>query len=300
MLMSIGRLAAASGEPAGRYTSGAWWAWFGIRFGIALAIAIIVSLIARRASRATRQKATGAGDGPEGRMLRRRATVVSLVAATVAVLTWFVVVLYTLFWLGVNVGPLIASAGILGVALGFGAQTLVRDTISGLFILLEGQFDVGDAVELQTEAGPLTGTIEELTLRITSVRQFDGTLSIVPNGSIQVTSNKTRGWGRAIVDVRVAIAEDPERVRDVLQELFDRLVQQEPYVSALRKDPQILGVMQTTDTAQVIRVVAETQPNQRFEIERMLRERILATITEKGIRVPPVAIAQPGTPGDSV
>jgi moderate conductance mechanosensitive channel len=291
---------AVTGEPDGRFRTGEWWAWFGIRFGIAVAVGLLVSLIARRSSRLARRKAKGAGDGADGRALRRRSTVVSLVAATAVVIVWFIILLYTLLWLGLDVGPLIASAGILGVALGFGAQTLVRDTISGLFILLEGQFDVGDAVDLQTEAGLVTGTIEGLTLRITSVRQFDGTLSIVPNGSIQVTSNKTRGWGRAIVDVRVAIGEDPERLRTVLMELFDRLVHQEPFATGLRKEPQILGVTQTTDTAQVIRVVAETQPSQRFEIERLLRERILAAITEQGIRVPPVVMTQSREAGDSV
>ncbi len=131
------------------------------------------------------------------------------------------------------------------------------------------------------------------------MRQFDGTLSIVPNGSIQITSNKTRGWGRAIVDVRVAVGEDPERVRTVLEDLFEELVQQEPFVSGLRADPQILGVTQTTDAAQVIRVVAETQPNQRYKLERLLRERINARIVEKGLRVPPTgAVAAPMRPTD--
>jgi small-conductance mechanosensitive channel len=268
--------------------SGDWWLALGLRVGIALVIALLVTVVGRRYVHRARRRAAGSGDDVEGRRRRRTVTVVSLVAATLTVVVWFTILLSILSWLGVSIGPLLASAGIAGVALGFGAQTLVRDTISGLFIFLEGQFDVGDLVDLQTVGGAVSGTVEALTLRVTSIRQFDGTLSIVPNGSINITSNKTRGWGRAIVDIRVGLAEDADHVREVLQELFDRLVQEEPFEHALRKEPQVLGVTGTTDIAQVIRVVAETQPSDRAVVERLLRERITSTIAEKGIRVPPL------------
>ena len=264
------------------------WIRFGIRCLILITIGLLISVLGRRYTRRLRRHAKAADD-LDGRKARRRATVASLIVTTVAVIVWFTVVITIMEGFGISVGPLLASAGIAGVALGFGAQSLVRDTISGLFILLEGQFDVGDAIDLDTEGGRVSGTIEGLTLRVTSVRQFDGTLSVIPNGLIQITSNKTRGWARAIVDVRVAIDEDPEKVRDALIGLFEVIVEQEPFQTGLRKEPQILGVTQTTDTAQVIRVVAETQPNQRFEVERALRERVSALITEKGIRVPPVS-----------
>jgi small-conductance mechanosensitive channel len=189
---------------------------------------------------------------------------------------------------------LIASAGIAGIALGFGAQTLVRDTISGLFIVLESQYDVGDVVDLETEGGLVSGTVEALSMRITSVRQFDGTLSIVPNGSVQVARNKTRGWGRAIIDVRVALSEDAARVKVVLEELLEELAAEEPFESALRTNPEVLGVTQVTDAAQVIRVAAETEPSRRWEIERALRERITARIAERGVHVPPLVPPAPG------
>jgi moderate conductance mechanosensitive channel len=296
----VARLWALSLSELSRATrwSGDWWLWLGLRIAAAFVFALLVTVIGRRYVRRARHRAADAGDDLEGGKRRRTVTIVSLVATTLTVIVWFTVLVSTLSWLGASVGPLLASAGIAGVALGFGAQTLVRDTISGLFIFLEGQFDVGDAVDLQTDGGLVSGTVEALTLRVVSVRQFDGTLSIVPNGSIHVTSNKTRGWGRAIVDVRVALNEDPDRVRDALQQLFDHLVKEEPFESALRKEPQILGVMQTTDVAQVIRVFAETQPSRRADIERALRERITTTIAEKGIRVPPVPATVPaGEPG---
>jgi small conductance mechanosensitive channel len=188
---------------------------------------------------------------------------------------------------GVNIGPILASAGIAGIALGFGAQALVRDTIAGLFIFLEGQFDIGDVVDLTTGSATVSGTVESVTLRITSVRQFDGTLSIVPNGLIEVANNKTRGWGRAIVDVRVALTEDPEKVRRVLEELFDEFEFETPVKELLRERPKVLGVTQLTDVTQVIRVTAETLPSNRVNVERLLRERIGRKIAERGIHTPP-------------
>ena len=261
-------------------------------------IAIAVSLIVGRYVRRYRRKAKESGDDAEGRRRRRLTTVIGLAGGIAVVIAWLIVVLTILKGFNVDLGPLIASAGIAGVALGFGAQTLVRDTISGLFIVLESQYDVGDVVDLESEGGLVTGSVEALSLRITTVRQFDGTLSMVPNGYIKVARNKTRGWGRAIIDVRVAIDEDAARVRVVLEELLEELAAQEPFESALRKNPEVLGVTQVTDAAQVIRVAAETEPSRRWEIERELRERITARIAERVIRVPPLA-PPPATPGSS-
>lgn len=269
--------------------SAEWWRDLAIRLSLSVAIAIVVTLLLRAWVRRTEARANeAADDSMEGPRRRRIATIAGLISATLQVIVWIVILFYVLAAFGVPLGPLFASAGIAGVALGFGAQTLVKDTLAGLFIALEGQFDIGDVIDLQTEGGPVSGTIEGLTLRITSVRQYDGTLSIVPNGSIQVTSNKTRGWGRAIVDVRVALTEDPDRVRDTLEQLLQELAADEPLRGWLREAPTVLGVVQLTDVAQVERVVAQTTPGNRLEAERFIRERITARITEQGIKVPPV------------
>jgi moderate conductance mechanosensitive channel len=287
-------------ENADRYTSD-WWRDLGIKLGLTVAIALVATFLLRTwVRRCERRAKDAADDSMEGPRRRRLATIAGLVSTTLQVLLWIVILFYVLAAFGVPLGPLFASAGVAGVALGFGAQTLVRDTLAGLFIALEGQFDVGDVIELQTEGGPVNGTIEGLTLRITSVREYDGTLSIVPNGSIQVTSNKTRGWGRAIVDVRVALTEDPDRVRESLEGLLEQLANEEPLKSWLREAPSVLGVVQLTDVAQVERVVAQTTPGNRLEAERFLRERITARITEQGIQVPPVTGAVPQLGGSGV
>jgi small-conductance mechanosensitive channel len=277
--------------------SSAWWRLLGQRVGILTVVAIVITVVGRRYVRRLRRRAKDASDDQiQGKRLRRLSTVVGLIVGTLQVIAWFVVLVAALATLEVPLGPIFASAGVVGVALGFGAQTIVRDTLSGMFIALEGQFDVGDVVDLQSEGGLVSGTVEGLSLRITTVRQFDGTLSIVPNGGIRVTSNKTRGWGRAIVDVRVALAEDPQRVRKILEELIEEQVATDPLQGWLRERPQVLGVTQLTDVAQVIRVVAETQPNHRYDAERHLRERIAQRFAERGVMVPPVQAMPPAQP----
>ena len=265
------------------------WQRIGIAAGISVVGAIAITLVGRRWSHRLRERAhEELDDEVELRRRQRTATVAGLLVTTIQAVAWFVVLAVILAASGVPLGPLFASAGVIGVALGFGAQTIVRDTLAGLFIALEGQFDVGDIVDLQTEGGPVSGTIEGLTLRITTVRQYDGTVSMVPNGGIQITSNRTRGWGRAIVDVRVALDEDPDRVKAVLDEALTEARSEPPLQEWLREPAKVLGVTQLTDVAQVIRVVAETAPNHRVDTERQLRGRIAQRITERGIRVPPV------------
>ena len=274
----------------------AWWSLHGWGLGLTLLIAIVVTIAGRRWSGRLRKRANAAGDDGMGRRLRRTATVVGIIATTALVVAWFVFLLVLLDAFGVSIAPLIASAGIIGVALGFGAQTLVKDTISGMFIFLEAQYDVGDIVDLTTDTDTVSGTIERLNLRTTSVRQYDGSLSIIPNGTIQITNNRTRGWGRAVVDIRLALTVDADDVRKVIETLFDEIVDQPPLVEWLRDRPEVLGITQMTDVAQVLRISAETTPSHRVDTERFLREKIVARIADEGIKVPPVT-AMPGTAG---
>ena len=271
-----------------------WFTEYGWELAVTLVIALVFTFVSRQWVRRYRRRAKAGGDDAEGRRRRRVATVVGLFSGVVVVVVWLVFLLTLLKDLGVDVTPLIASAGIVGIALGFGAQALVRDTISGLFIFLEGQFDVGDIVDLTTSAQTVSGTVETLNLRTTAIRQYDGSLSTVPNGLIEVTNNRTRGWGRAVVDVRLALDEEPDRVRLALEELFAEIQEQPPLGEWLRQPPQVLGVTQLTDTAQVIRVAAETMPSHRIDTERLLRAKILARLGERGFKTPPVAgVPQP-------
>ena len=273
-----------------------WIQLHGWELGATFVIALLLTVLSRRWVARHRRLAKTGGDDAEGRRRRRVATVTGLISGLIVVIAWFIFVLTLLRALGVDITPIIASAGIAGIALGFGAQTVVRDALSGLFIFIEGQYDVGDTVDLTTAAGVVSGTIEGLTLRTTSVRQYDGTLSMVPNGVIQITNNRTRGWGRAVVDVPVALDEDPDRVRSVLDELIGEVVAEEPFDSWLRQRPQVLGVIQLTDSAQIVRIAAETVPSHRIDIERLLRAKVLSRMGERSIKSPPVVATVPKPP----
>jgi small conductance mechanosensitive channel len=277
-----------------------WWLSVGIALGAIVVVAGVVNAVARRyvhrlISKAEQQQRDDP-DRARAQRLRRTATVAKLILSTFQVVVWTIVVLVVVGSIGVKLEPLIAGAGILGVALGFGAQSIVRDTLAGFFILAEDQFAVGDVVELQTTGGAVSGTIEALTLRVTSIRAFDGTLNIVPNGNINVTSNKTRGWGRAIVDIRLTFDQDVEHVRTVLQDLFRDLAGVEPFATGLREEPKVLGIVQLAVDAQVLRVTAETIPSRRWDIERELRERITMRLAENGVAPPAAPMMVPPPP----
>jgi small conductance mechanosensitive channel len=229
--------------------------------------------------------------------LQRAATLTHALSATLMVFLWTIAVLIVLGYLNVNLAPLIASAGIAGVALGFGAQSIVKDGLTGFFILLENQFGVGDTVEVRTPANPVLGRVEWFTLRATALRAYDGTLNIVPNGNMVLVSNKSRGWARAIVDTPVAYQHDPELVREVLDELFEEL-RTDPRIQEWVMDgPSVLGVETTSDTGVVIRAVAETRPSKKPEVERLLRDRITHRLAERGIRArTPTAVPRSDEP----
>lgn len=184
--------------------------------------------------------------------------------------------------LGLNVGPLIAGAGIAGLAIGFGAQTLVKDIISGFFILLENQFTIGDVISV----GGISGGVEKMTLRATFLRDLEGTLHIIPNGEIRILSNKTRGWARAVVNLGIAYKEDVGRVLAVLERIGQEMWQDEGYRPLLLEEPAVSGVEELGDSAMTLRIMIKTQAGKQWEISRELRKRIKETFEEENIEMP--------------
>lgn len=281
-----------------RIDVGKWFDDHGIFMIAALALAVVLSIALKLVVRRFRRKLEGSTLTTQELNLQRIATLTGALSTAGVVVIWTVAILVVLGNLNVSLGPLLASAGVAGVALGFGAQSIVRDTLSGFFILLENQFGVGDVVELQTTASPVGGKVESLTLRVTTLRAFDGTLHLVPNGNIQLVSNKSRGWARAIVDVRVAYGEDVERIRGILEELFEELRADPTLRDWVREGPSVLGIETLADYALVVRVIADTRPSKRWDTERQLRERIARRLDAEGIRVPlpPTVMPRPGEP----
>jgi len=272
---------------AGRNTEGFQWHRADTITVVSIVVVgVVLTIVARLLVRRFQRKLEGTVSLTQDLNLQRATTLTHALSTAVIVAIWSIAILLVLGKVGVNLAPLLASAGVAGVALGFGAQSIVRDTLSGFFILLENQFGVGDIVEVQTAANAVGGKVESLTLRITTLRAFDGTLHVIPNGNIQVVSNKSRGWARAIVDVRVAYGEDVQRVRETLDELFEELKTEPAMRDWLMAGPSVLGIETLGDYGQVVRVVAETRPSKRFDTERVLRERISARLAERGIQVP--------------
>src|SRR5512141_2062917 len=255
---------------AKRWDFGRWFDVHGVTIIATIVVAILVTIVVQVLVRRFRRRLEGSPSLTQELNLQRIATLTGALLTAGVVVIWTVSILVILGNLNVSLAPLLASAGVAGVALGFGAQSLVRDTLSGFFILLENQFGVSDVIELQTTAGPVGGKVESLTLRVTSPR--------------------------AIVDVRVAYGEDVDRVRGILEELFDELHADDTLKDWIREGPSVLGIETLSDYALVVRVVADTRPSKRWDTERVLRERIAGRLDAEGIHVPMPPVARPGEP----
>ncbi len=177
-----------------------------------------------------------------------------------------------------DIGPILAGAGIVGLAVGFGAQNLVRDVISGFFLMLEDQFSVGDFITV----GSFSGEVEELGLRITKIRDFSGEIHIIPNGKIEAVTNKTRGKMRAMVDVRVSHEEDVDKVLALLEDLMQQYAQGEPNVV---EGPTVLGVTDLADAFVQISIIAYTVAMKQWQVERDIRRVIKKKFAEEGIEI---------------
>ena len=219
------------------------------------------------------------GELGDARSGQRAEALAAAFAGLASFVVWVVAVLFILRGLGVRLGPLLAGAGLLGVALGFGAQTLVRDLLAGVFILVEDQFGVGDYVKLpQAE-----GEVEAVTLRATRIRAVDGTVWHVGNGELPAVGNMSQHWSRAVLDLKVAYTADVNRAREVMKHEADELWQSD---SAVIEEPEVLGVQRMDTTGVVIRLVVKTRPREQWRVSRELRERIKARFEREGIEFP--------------
>ena len=206
--------------------------------------------------------------------------------ATFAV--WAIAFLMILGALGIELGPLLAGAGIAGVALGFGAQNLVKDFLGGLFIILEDQYGIGDIVDLRDSVGTpgASGTVEAISLRTTRLRDVEGVVWHVPNGEIRASGNKSQQWARSLIDVGVAYGTDVARATDVIKRAADSVWQDEQWGASVLEEPEVWGLERFDADALAIRLVVKVQPAQQFAVNRELRQRIKAAFDTEGIEIP--------------
>lgn len=213
---------------------------------------------------------------------RRVQTLVKLLRQAIVVVVWVMAVLMALDQVGVNVAPILAGAGVLGLAVGFGAQNLVRDVISGFFLILENHVRVGDVVTINGTSG----LVEKITFRTILLRDLQGVVHVVPHGMVTTLSNLTTGWSAYVADVGVAYKEDTDRVSDVIRAVAAEM-RADPVLGPLMiEDAEVLGVDQFGDSAVVIKVRLKTVPLKQWEVGREFNRRLKKAFDREGIEIP--------------
>ncbi len=213
---------------------------------------------------------------------KRAETLTKILSNLTALIVWGFAAMMVLKEFGVEIGPILAGAGIAGLAVGFGAQSLVKDFLNGIFIVLENEYRVGDVVSI----GGVSGLVEKISLRTTILRDLEGKVYVVPNGQITTVTNMTKEWSRFLIDVGVAYKENVDHVMKVLAEVGEELSKDERFSSLIMEPLQILGVDSFGDSAVNIRVVFTTVPLQQWTVGREFRRRIKNRFDELGIEIP--------------
>ena len=206
-----------------------------------------------------------------GSVLRSVASILILGTALISMLGTF----------GLNLAPILASASVIGVAVGFGAQNIVKDFLSGIFMLLEDQYGVGDVVDV----GPAKGTVEAVSLRITRLRDVNGVVWYMRNGEINRIGNESQNWARSVLDIPVSPDENVDRIRALLKKTADALAADPSWDELILEEPSVWGVQALTGDAMVVRVVLKTAPGKQAEVSRQLRERVKNAFDEAGVTV---------------
>ena len=225
--------------------------------------------------------ATAADVVPESTTKRIR-TLMSVLWTIVVGLVWFVAVLTTLGQIGVNITPVLAGAGIVGLAIGFGAQNLVKDLVSGFFLILENQVRVGDVAVINGTGG----LVEAISFRTIVLRDEAAVVHVFPNGSITTLSNMTKDWSAYVVSVNVAYKEDPDRVVDVMRRAAEAMYTEPKYRSVMLEPIEIFGVDGFTDGSVTIKARLKTRPLEQFAIGREYRRRLKKAFDAEGIEMP--------------
>ena len=263
--------------------------------------AVIVRWVASKAiDRVTRRAENAPLPGNRhgfNRRAQRARSLGSLLKSITTTVVFGIAFVMVLSELGLNVAPILASAGVLGLAIGFGAQNLVKDFLSGVMMMIEDQYGVGDEVDL----GEAIGTVEHVALRVTRVRDVDGTVWYVRNGEILRVGNASQNWARTVLDVNVSYDQDLRKVREVLEDVAHGLWDDEDYKDIILEEPEVWGVQALTPDWVTVRVTLKTAPLKQWGVAREMRERIKARFDQEKIsmQVPQRLFWQQG-PGHSM
>lgn len=264
---------------------GGWLLEHGVRILIIISIGYLIYRLAKvlLPSFIERSiKARGKGRRAKWEVHKRAQTLSHLFTETIAAVVILIAAFMVLSELGIDIGPLLAGAGIVGIAVGFGAQHLIRDLINGVFILMEDQFNVGDVVKV---AG-IAGIVEHINLRRTILRDLDGIVHSIPNGEVTTSSNYTKEWSRVNLDVPVAYGEDLDHCFEVINKVGKELAEDEYFGSKIMEAPQVLRVNNFGDSGIDIKILGKTMPLTQWEVTGELRKRLKKAFDEEGIEIP--------------
>ena len=248
-----------------------------------------LSALPRKPSEAI-SEALGANDD---RHVQRMRTLGAILKSVSTMTIFTVATLMVLALLGLPLGPLLASAGVGGVALGFGAQSLVKDFLSGIFMIMEDQYGVGDIID----AGEAVGTVEDVTLRVTRLRDSNGVIWYVRNGEIIRVGNKSQGYAMAVIDVPVAYSENIDRVMATIKEVLAAMSDSPEWDGKLLEEPVAAGVESVTAGAVTVRVLAKCAPDEQFGVARAVRRELKEAFDAKGIKGPTLPAVFPAAGG---
>ncbi len=262
----------------------AWISTSGIRIVMTIIGAyVLLKLISVLIGRAEKIAGKDTGDFFANLETQKRMKTLGNILSKVAYAAIFLIaIMMILREVGMDITPLITGAGIIGLAIGFGAQNLVKDAISGFFIIMENQIRVGDVAIINGTGG----LVEEINLRTIVLRDLEGTVHIFPNGTINTLSNKTRGWSRYVIDVGVAYKENVDEVMQVLKDIGGGLFKDEKFRPAILEPLEVLGVDNFGESGVTIKCIIKTQPLKQWDVGRELRRRIKNTFDQKGIEIP--------------
>lgn len=260
-----------------------WLLSHGLRILIILVGAIILQKIVRKFIRRALSLAMVADESmSEESRIRREQTLIRIFTATLRITILLLTILMVLQEINMNIAPILAGAGIVGLALGFGGQYLIRDIITGLFLIMENQYRIGDVVNIDGTGG----LVEDVSLRKTTLRDLDGTVHHIPHGEVKKVSNLSKTFARVNLDVGVAYDSNMEKVIEVVNRVGNELAEDPLYREFINKPPQFLRVNSLGDSSVVVKILGETKPLKQWEIMGELRKRILIAFRNEHIEIP--------------
>lgn len=245
-------------------------AWVLLRFGMAVIARLIRrSMIADNFASEREEKL-------------REDTIISVTHAVLRIGVWTLALMLVLDEFNIDIGPLIAGAGVVGLAIGFGAQSLIKDFVSGIFIVLENQYRVGDVVKLND----ISGTVQKISMRTTVLRDISGNVHHIPNGSIERATNKTMEFSKINMNINVSYDSDIEKVEKIINSVGQELAEAKDWKGQIIETPHFLRIVEFSDSAVVVKIIGKTQPTKQWAVAGELRRRILSEFKKQHIEIP--------------